>query len=1562
MKRLLFAMMCLFGLFTLNAQTEVSETLVPVKWTSAVANDTSVVVNWSMDFLASEFEDFETGTFVARNWKNDGVFPWVITEDAYQSGYAMKSSCEKVNDTTSAIELEVNVPYDGFMSFNHRVSSEDNADYGNFYIDGVLQTTISGNREWRYAEVYVTEGTHVYKWEYTKDGSRHTYDDAYFVDNITFFKETEIKGGWIGYADDKWATSIGSGSETPVPTYWGISFPVTKQYAGQTLTKISVFDAAKGGSAQYTANIYLGGDTIPQTLVSTKKFALTGSDKNVEVELSTPVAIDGTQPLWITLFCEKSPYPASASLRSEYLTTDWLSEDGKNWKHAYEYKFNLSWMIEGYLEDASGNERSISLSNEENGFTSEYNVYKRDLYKKTTELVAENTTATEYIDNTWKTMGPGAYKWGVAALYDTLVEKSISTESFEDGKVPTDWAVYADTIKLSGLSHNWKMVKKYSEISPKDGEYYAVCPTQASYNEYLVTSKMRIPEASSLQFSYVNPKNGENYSRLFLYVSTSPKGGWKELWSTRPGKFVSRWTDVSVDLSEYAGQDVYFAFFNKYNGSWVAVDNVSLWGLSGEADVVWSNTISKDMSTDLTVTVETDSNDPVAGTVISLVNKVENEYAYSTILGLDDSYTFKGIRKGVYEVNISKKGFVSEYEGETIELWEPKEIECLLSENLAPVENLYVSPTGWVMWDGEHIGVGDEFYFDFEDMTLNGWTTMDVDNDNYTWQNSIEIMAPGSGHNYSVACATSMSWIFGVVLTPDNYLVTENKYKIDETSKLRFWVCAQDMSAPNEHYGVAVSLASNDKPEDFITIWEETLTLEQGTTREQSQWYEKVVDLSDYAGQEIYIALRHFNCTDQFYLNVDDISLESTARNNRALASYQVYLDGKLVAEDLKRPYYQHEDLVDGQKYTTTVIPVYGSEEGVESSYTWRKMACDKLEGISDLTAEYSNGVTTINWTLPENKAKNGTRGGEWLTYDNGEWEESVTLLDEQDNPISFHWGVMFPKEDLVKYTDQYLTKVSMYDKEAYEGMLYIYKGGLYSPQVLLHEQPYQCTGSDSYVEVELETAIAITGKDNIWVVLHNTTTCMKPATGSVDCGDANSRWIAFEDTWVDLSMVSTARLSWQIRAFVTDEEPALPEADMLGVNIFRNGSLISNLVQDESFVDDEAQAGDEYELRVVYGGAKDITYYAMSCPETVVADLACPAPRDLYAYSTLYKDGRYGTVLKYPYIPPTSEWLYYDLGSMVESVGGVETFYYGIKFPVEKLEDYAGTSMTKIMFYDYVYEGGANEATFYIYYGGDKAPEMLVHAQTYMGSGIGDFAEVELISPLPVSGEENIWIIVKTNNGMNWPAALSKDCGDSNARWISMDGEKWQDVTDFGFDGSFMIRAFVTNEGRGIAMNSSTRDLSLVNYNIYRGTTLDNIELVATTKDKVYFDEVEKGTYYYQVTAVYEENGQECVSAPARAYGNYAQNYVMVEVTAVEENGVNGLNVYPNPTKGNLNINAEAMRRITITNTLGQVVYDQEVDSDNEVVDMTQYQTGIYMVRIATDNGVAVKRINVVR
>lgn len=45
--------------------------------------------------------------------------------------------------------------------------------------------------------------------------------------------------------------------------------------------------------------------------------------------------------------------------------------------------------------------------------------------------------------------------------------------------------------------------------------------------------------------------------------------------------------------------------------------------------------------------------------------------------------------------------------------------------------------------------------------------------------------------------------------------------------------------------------------------------------------FNSVVDLSNYAGQNIYIALRHFNCTDQFRLSIDDFTVREQAGANQ---------------------------------------------------------------------------------------------------------------------------------------------------------------------------------------------------------------------------------------------------------------------------------------------------------------------------------------------------------------------------------------------------------------------------------------------------------------------------------------------------------------------------------------------------------------------------------------------------------------------------------------------------------------------------------------------------------
>ena len=179
---------------------------------------------------------------------------------------------------------------------------------------------------------------------------------------------------------------------------------------------------------------------------------------------------------------------------------------------------------------------------------------------------------------------------------------------------------------------------------------------------------------------------------------------------------------------------------------------------------------------------------------------------------------------------------------------------------------------------------------DFDDSSMSGWTTIDADGDGYTWVLGSECggiylneggSLAGSGHNASQDLVTSGSYsnVTGVgALTPDNYLVSP---KVTLGGSISFWAQAQDAKYPAEHFGVAVSTTGNTDAADFTTIQEWDMTAKAaganakaGTTRSgnraQGTWYKFTVDLSTYSGQG-YVAIRHFDCTDQFMLNIDDI-------------------------------------------------------------------------------------------------------------------------------------------------------------------------------------------------------------------------------------------------------------------------------------------------------------------------------------------------------------------------------------------------------------------------------------------------------------------------------------------------------------------------------------------------------------------------------------------------------------------------------------------------------------------------------------------------------------------
>ena len=91
-------------------------------------------------------------------------------------------------------------------------------------------------------------------------------------------------------------------------------------------------------------------------------------------------------------------------------------------------------------------------------------------------------------------------------------------------------------------------------------------------------------------------------------------------------------------------------------------------------------------------------------------------------------------------------------------------------------------------------------------------------------------------------------------------------------------------------------------------------------------------------------------------------------------------------------------------------------------------------------------------------------------------------------------------------------------------------------------------------------------------------------------------------------------------------------------------------------------------------------------------------------------------------------------------------------------------------------------------------------------------------------------------------------------------------------------------------------------------------------------------------------------------------ENAITVNVknsAVVSENSINA-KLYPNPTSGDINIEVPGMQHITITNTLGQTVVDMELDADTSSINMAQFGTGVYVVRILTKDGSCIRRIGV--
>ncbi|MEY4926131.1 MAG: Hemagglutinin precursor [Bacteroidota bacterium] len=161
-------------------------------------------------------------------------------------------------------------------------------------------------------------------------------------------------------------------------------------------------------------------------------------------------------------------------------------------------------------------------------------------------------------------------------------------------------------------------------------------------------------------------------------------------------------------------------------------------------------------------------------------------------------------------------------------------------------------------------------YETFDAGLPSSFTQNDVDGDGNGYFGFGVINSPFTGDS----CLASASWLNNVALTPDNYLVLPQMTPRTGNSTFSYFVTAQDPAFPAEHYEIRVSTTDN-QPASFTTsLFNETLP--------DNIWNEHRIDLSAYNNQPIYVAIRHFNVTDMFFIKFDDFRFPNliTATDN----------------------------------------------------------------------------------------------------------------------------------------------------------------------------------------------------------------------------------------------------------------------------------------------------------------------------------------------------------------------------------------------------------------------------------------------------------------------------------------------------------------------------------------------------------------------------------------------------------------------------------------------------------------------------------------------------------
>ena len=859
----------------------------------------------------------------------------------------------------------------------------------------------------------------------------------------------------------------------------------------------------------------------------------------------------------------------------------------------------------------------------------------------------------------------------------------------------------------------------------------------------------------------------------------------------------------------------------------------------------------------------------------------------------------------------------------------------------------YVSASGYVILNAPFYNTGaDGYAFDFEadydEGRLLHWSVIDADGDSYNWL--VSPIGEGYGHNGSNGVMMSYSYSnYSGVLNPNNYLVSPKLAITANNHYVTFYAAALDEAYPADHFGLAVSTTVGNNPSAFTMLQEWTMTAKQGG------WHEFTVDLAAYVGQEVYVAIRHFNSADNFCICVDDIFVGPQTKD--PLTNCSIDLDGTAVANNVTGTHYllNTDGFANGSSHTTTVTATYQSGATLQKQTQWTFRSGDNFLGSPTGLHANSNGSTVnLSWDLP---MMNSSFTVDELLYDFADSTLSdLTLIDANHDGYNFR---VYPyggygSGNCLK-SDSWLGGANAHalnpDNFVVLPRLVPREGATFSFMAVDSDMPGVAPDPEHF-GVAVSTAGNTNPSDFTMIQEWN-------STGTYTQYSVDLSAYAGQQIYVAIRHFNTTGETYYL--YVDDIKVTNVEAEITrpakGALVYANGELLATLSHGEtSFTHEVNRYNAEYCIRVIQEGSKDDgTYYALAAPQCANVEVDCVAPENLSAYW----DGQ-KVVLSWErdffidFEDDPQGWTFLD----ADGDGQVFGIYAAGGMDPNGSVNTAGTNASLTSF-SYLNGYGDLHPDNYAF-----MPKVKVLP--------GAMMEFYAAGYDPNYPQETFGVAVASADGMNISTI---------AQWTSQHPYMRYSVDLSAYAGQEVylgFRHFSANAAFAICIDNITVRNAVwagtasetLHYNIYRSVDGSIYSLIGWADgDATSYDDnsVQSINCYYQVTAVNTIPGNAtCESAPAMAVDGI-HNYVSVVTDAVDEQS-DGVSLYPNPTAGDLTIEAVGMRRVVVMNALGQMVYEGNAEGETLGLNIGQYGTGMYLVRIDTDQETIVRRVSVTR